>query len=516
MLKNFLTVICCAMACTLQAQLSQTARFEKERKFNDNNFIVVSASDRGILLFRESSDNKAKKNSNLWDVIKLNTGLEEDWTLALQVEYKYDIIGYEYFDGHLYLLFKEQYSGDKAEFYLIKIDDRDGSDNRYEIKSELEMIPTHLLINDEQMVLGGEISYRSTLVVFNYLENRELIVPGFFNKKSFILDFNYNKEHQLYNILMAEKNAGNRNELTLRTFNKEGKVVIDEKYEFEEDLRALNGKVMIGSDNRIYYAGSYGYNNSYYSLGLYFGYLKARSKMKMKFHNLIDLDHVFDYMSEKRVKRLHAKIQEGIRNKKPFEYKTQLTLQSMNESNGQFAILSDIYRPEYQQNITSDNRQDVYDNNTNQRYVTYASGINNVQGASGVEYYQGVLILVNPEGKLIWDNSLPTPRVETLALERLSAAYVSDANSCLIYKNENDLKYKIFNNSLDVVNDTTESITTFDDNDEIVRMTDSQGRVEDWYDNHLFVWGYQRIENNAAANKDKRRHVFFINKITIE
>lgn len=514
MLRFIFVFLLLSTLVNAKAQLLQTARYEVEKKFYDNNFMVIPAKEKGIMLLRESDEKAKNAKGNVWQIISLDNNLVEQWDKLMVVEYKYLILGYDYFDGHLYLLFGEEFGGRKDVFKIVKIAKEDSSFEKFEATTELELQPTHLLINDEQLVLGGEINARLTFVAFNYKEDKMQVIPGFFNRKSIILDFNYNKEHQIYNILLAGKNASNRNELAIKSFNKDGNVFIDEKIEFDEEIRALNGKVHIAEDMRVYYGGSYGGYNSYYSQGMYFGYLEGGEKPKIKFHTLTEFENIFDYMTERRAKKIRIKIEKGIERKKPYEFKTQLWVQDFYEQQDYFVLLSDIYRPEYEKSteVRYGSGLQYSDNDTNQKYTNYTSGITNADGSERIEYKEAILMLFNNEGKILADMSLSTPNAETLSLDKLSSSYVSSSNVSIVYKDENNIRYKLYDSNFDVTCDSLQNINVFVDGDESIKMTDNEGRVEKWYDNHFFVWGYHRVTNQF----DKKRNVFYINKITIE
>ena len=81
---------------------------------------------------------------------------------------------------------------------------------------------------------------------------------------------------------------------------------------FDEETRALNGKVEIGDNMRVYFSGSYGAHNSYYSQGMYFGYLQSGDDLDVKLYNLTFFKHILDYMPQKRADRIRRKIEKDM------------------------------------------------------------------------------------------------------------------------------------------------------------------------------------------------------------
>ena len=500
-----------------RSQLVQTCRFEWEKKYSDDNFVMANSGDQGIMLFRETTNREFKGNA--WEVIRLDTLLEVVWEVVIEVDFKYEIIGYEFSLGNLYLLFSEQYGGGKTKLHLVKIHGKDGSDEHYNLTSDLALQASHLLINDNQVVLGGEITYRSTFVIFDYKEDKVTVVPGFYNKKSEILDFNYDNDHKSYNVLLTEKGSSGHHLINMVSFDRNGDIVVDEKHIFEENIRALNGKVMIGNDNNLYYAGSYGINSSYYSQGIFFGKITPDEGLTIRSHRLNNFDHIFDYMGKKKAAKVKEKIKKSKSINKSYEFKTQMILQEFREVDEGFLLLSDIYKPEYHymdKNPMTVRAGDNYSDGSNQKYIKKTSGITNTEDASSVNYYEAVLVQIDKNGKLLWDNSLPTPDIEMMALTQVAAAHVEGNTGCILYKDSNDIRYKLFSLESEEASDSTVAVMTFVEGDKIDKEIDKQGKIEKWYNNNFIIWGYQRVENLQSDEVDRRRNVFYINKLHIQ
>ncbi len=101
------------------AQLSQTQRYEREQKNSDDYFNVISLKEEGLALFRERD--KYKNNNQLWELILLDTALQEKSTIELEVKDRYKMVGYEVSPGHLYFLYRTGETT-KNDFELIDVD----------------------------------------------------------------------------------------------------------------------------------------------------------------------------------------------------------------------------------------------------------------------------------------------------------------------------------------------------------------------------------------------------------
>jgi len=500
-------------------QVVQTDRVELPFKYTEENYLLTSAGNRGLILFRESTEKVSKKEA--WEVLVLDISLKEKLNIAVEVDFKYSIMGYEYRSGYFYLLFNNDNSS-KSDLYLVKISVEDGKTTHHEIDNELTMEPSHLLINDGAIVLGGYINFRPTFIVFDYVNDQIKVIPGFFNNKSEVLDFNYDRKHDSYNVLMGQKNALNHNELAIKSFDSRGKVLVDEKYEFDNNWRALNGKLIISESNKIVVSGSFATNSSYYSQGYYFGNIAPGTELSMKYIGFVEVSHFFDYMKPKRAEKIKAKINNSKASNKPYEFKTQAYVHNLNERDGEFLLISELYKPEFSNGNSSiasgfsDNSSRAYRNNTGQKYVNRYSRLTNTQEASHISYHECVVLGLDESGKLLWDQSLSLNEKETLALEQVAEVYKKNGNGVLIYKKEGELVYRTFDLSQESSTDSSVVINTFKEHDEVSYHSERQGKVQYWYDNNFIVWGYQKVSNDQYAQADKKRNIFFINKLVIE
>ena len=100
--------IYCGLAlysCSLLGQVNQPLRLEVELEREDNHYTVMSMKEKGIVLFREL-DYLPETRKKAWEVVRLDTLLQNVLTKNYYLEYKAELLGYEYRANHLYLLFR--------------------------------------------------------------------------------------------------------------------------------------------------------------------------------------------------------------------------------------------------------------------------------------------------------------------------------------------------------------------------------------------------------------------------
>src|SRR5688572_27931810 len=87
----------------LFSQFSQSNRFEKVVAYHDKVFNIIPLSVEGIGLVREK--NKFKSGKQYWEVILLDTTLQEKNELELELSIGNELRGFEYEPGFVHLLF---------------------------------------------------------------------------------------------------------------------------------------------------------------------------------------------------------------------------------------------------------------------------------------------------------------------------------------------------------------------------------------------------------------------------
>jgi hypothetical protein len=103
-LRTFAGLLLIFIFSPLTAQFKQTHRFELKQKGSDEYFSMISLKEEGLALLRER--NKYEDGKQLWELIFLDTALQQKASLDLPIEQRHPLIGYEYNPGHLYLLYR--------------------------------------------------------------------------------------------------------------------------------------------------------------------------------------------------------------------------------------------------------------------------------------------------------------------------------------------------------------------------------------------------------------------------
>ena len=179
--KLFLPALLLCVSHFGQGQISQTQRYERQQKNSDDYFNVISLKDEGLALFRERD--KYKGGNKMWELILLDTALNEKSTLDLEINDRHKMIGYEVAPGRLYFLYRTGETT-RNDFELIEVGlkDKVSETGRYQIKPELDFKLTHFIKAGSNFVFGGYVNNEPAIILIRAYNETHSRNPWFLSK----------------------------------------------------------------------------------------------------------------------------------------------------------------------------------------------------------------------------------------------------------------------------------------------------------------------------------------------
>ena len=503
----------------------QTARFEKEQKFSDDDFSIISLKEDGIALIR--GDNKYKSGNRSWELIILDNELKERYNLILEVDQRKNLIGYEQTAGYLYLLYKPG-DNQKVTLDLISIRLNDATIERYEIETELTLQLTHFIKVVDNIIIGGYVNTEPTVLLYSLTENNTRVLPGFFQNQTELVDLRPN-QNQTFNIILLDRNDRNQQKLIFRTFDATGKELLEDTSPVEEDyfLQTAISSSLIRED--LIVLGTWGTRNSKQSLGFYALSIDPFKEQKLRFTAFGELDQYLNYQTEKRATKIKERTSDLLKQKRLPDFTNYVMPYRIEELSNGFILFAETYNPSSTLNRYPANSPyaytpypyyspfwGYYPGTYNRMYNPYYYGYgNNMRNDSDeIKAVQSVVVAFNAEGKVIWDYSLKLEDIRSNSLEQFADCYVDNNEIYILYKKESDLIGKIITLDSGDAEDIKEKISVLAPGDEIRSENKAIGQVRHWYGKHFYVWGQHSISNKAKRS-DGNRQVYYINKISI-
>ena len=158
------------------AQHSQPARFELLHEHGDQGFTTVSMKQNGLALIREKQ--KSEGNQRLWEIILLDSTLQQTWNTVVALESRQTLVGYEYTSGELYFLFRQTES-DFNDLFLLRIYLFSHTIQQFTITPKLDFKLTHFIIAGNSAVFGGYVIRQPAVLLYEMATDRLKVIPGF-------------------------------------------------------------------------------------------------------------------------------------------------------------------------------------------------------------------------------------------------------------------------------------------------------------------------------------------------
>lgn len=518
---NLLIILMAFSVPSVWGQFNALERYEKDVKLSDNNFTIIPLEKNGIALVREK--NKYNAGNRLREVILLDASLEESWLTDLEVKSSYDLIGYEYGKGLIFLLFREG-NVESREFILLSINIINHEVNQFEIKHEFTLRPTHFTMVGENVIFGGYVANEPAIMLYETSKKLLKVIPGFFLKDTELLDVQANKNNT-FNTLLIERNSLDKRHLVLKTFDEHGGLLLEDNIEIERDINILTGITSSLEREELILLGTYTEGPGREALGFYSVMIDPFSEQSINYIPFVSLNTLLNYLPSKRVSKIKAKSKERSESGKTPDYKAFVLPIRIEENEEGFYLLSEMYDPASSTiRSTRGNYNDPYYgygyppynyNPFTNRYSNSPYSYNNTSQNTSAKMIESILILFDNQGKMVWDNSLKYDNVKRYVTEQVSDFTIKDELVFLAYKNESELHINTSALTTEPEMDTIK-IPLKNPSDIIRNEVEEDSGIRYWYGDFSFVWGYQSIKSTDRKTEDPVRYVFYINKFEAE
>jgi hypothetical protein len=505
-------------------QISQPNRYEKKQKYSEEFYTIIPMKEEGIALLREKD--KYKGNKQIWELIFLDTLLQEKHTTEFEVEMRHNLVGHEYTPGRVCFLFR---TGDtnKNNLELFDFDISGQQKGYYEIKPELDFKLTHFSKAGDNLVLGGYVSKDPVVLIYEPATNHIKVVPGFFQKDNELVDLRVN-QNQTFNSVVIDRSTKTEKKLVFRTFDQTGEMLLEDVVDID-DKKSLQTSITSALEREeLMVLGTYGGRQSKQSIGFFALPIDPFGDQKIQYIDFSQLKHYFDYIKPARAKRIKENATEDIQAGRNPDYADYVMPFKVEENKKGFILLAEVYLPttnfsQYNNPYGNPmygsypysyyNPYMPYYYSPSRMFRPYSYG-NNVKNTDEIRTSEAVVLQIDPKGNIVWDQSIKIEDVKRSTLEQVSDFHQKQDSIFFIYRNkDNELKVKKIEIENNEVSDFKVEVKLSEPFDEFRSERNEYG-VRKWYGNSFYTWGYQTIRN-VNNKEDRVRDVFFINKIVV-
>jgi len=523
--KLFLPALLLCVSHFSPGQISQTQRYERQQKNSDDYFNVISLKDEGLALFRERD--KYKGGDKLWELILLDTALNEKSTLDLEINDRHKMIGYEVAPGELYFLYRTgETTRNDFELIEVSLKDKISETGRYQIKPELDFKLTHFIKAGSNFIFGGYVNNEPAIILFELATKHIRVIPGFFQKDTELVDLRTN-QNQTFNTVLVDRSTKENRKFVLRTFDETGKQLLEDIVPIAEGRSLQTGITSTLHREDLAVMGTWGERNSKQSLGFYFLDVNPFQDQPIRYVDFGQLTRYLDYLPSKRAERIKANSKDDATAGRIPNYMNYVMPFTVAEYQKGFILLAEAYTPVSNSSPYYSNPyyyNPYYSPYGYSPYGFYYPGLsrmyrpymynNATRNTNEVRTVSAALISFASDGKVNWDHSFKLDEMRMPGLEQVSDYLMKNDQLYFLYKKESDLKLKAVSLQDGQALENSLKVQTNDPLDEIRSEKEFEGGVRQWLTDSFYVWGYQTIRN--TTQEDRVRDVFYITKVVVK
>ena len=486
-------------------QVVQTARYETPFfQESDPQYFVVPWQRNGALIYRRLET----ESSDLLQLIKVNTELEEEWAKSIDVSKQLSLVFSKGYDDMAYFLFKpRKFYGD---FQLFAISHDSSASVVYTIKNIIPFSPTMFEIGKKNLLIAGYYNYRPVVILFSMDTGQSKLLPGFFNEPGELDQLILNEDESV-NVIVSMRNTDRRRNLWIMNYTADGTSIKNTIINPPRDKNLIFGRMMKTAGDSVIMAGVYG-KNVEYSRGVFVASINPTGEYTIRYYNFGDLKNFFKYMRVARQNRIEDRIERKKVKGKKLRFNYRIVVHEFIPYHDHFLMLGEAFYPIYKSTGYSGSRAVPF---YNYRYNTPGSWQQSDYVFDGYRYTHAVTIGIAKDGKLLWDNSFEIKNVKSYTLDQY-VHLIHGNNLNLLYSFDNKLYFKSIQ-GLEVVENKTEDLMKgLYENDQVKKNSTQNHHLDYWYDDYLLSYGVQELQNRSTPNVALNRKVFFVNKITFK
>lgn len=487
----FSSIIFCS-SIIVQGQIKQVNGFETILSKSDDSYSITSASEDGVVLHRLF----VSKKYNEVEIVFLDSTLTEQWKGFITINSPYYLSNKAYYNGHFFLTFIKLKSLDH-NILLIDVDLKSKNYKEYTVRNSISFNPSIFRVTSRAALFGGYYGQVPIVLFYGFTNQQSKILPGLLNEVGELNQLNINTDES-FDLLISGKSYQKQKTIWVKNYSPEGSLIGNNALETNGQFHLLFGNISRTISLNPIIAGVYGNRNSEYSRGVFVATNEIKNQ-SINYYNFSDLSNFFKYLPSKKENRIKERIQRKKIKGKKIRLQYRFLLHELVPFNNYYVLLGEAFYPKYKK---IDSGQGI---------SGYLSGNNNV--FDGYQYTHAVVLGIDKNGKLLWDNSFEINDIKTFTLDQYVKMHLTKDQISLIYLFDNKIRTKIIKE-----NTVIEGKTTIEFINKVGELDQSNpgeeiNRLEYWYKDFFLTYGTKGVLRHTRSGA-KRSEAFFVNKIT--
>ncbi|MDJ1473123.1 hypothetical protein QNI19_03485 [Cytophagaceae bacterium DM2B3-1] len=476
-----------------KAQVKQVQRTEIQLESKDENYHLIPIGKEGLMIFKEGESISRSDDKN-WEFIQYDNNFQKSWETTVAIDedlffsrYYYDELSVA---PKIYILFN-RYKSAKKELLVVDILTKKTVRKTFETPKKFS-IQSFKAYNDAVYFMG---TIKKSQVIGYYDIQKEGFLQIGVEKGEVLKDIQVRNREGLVDITSLV-NHNKKQGIKLNSFYKnERKSSLTIHPEDSDKEKLLDARMTVVNDEKII-AGTY--TTSTFAQGLYISRVTSDKTDYIKYYSFTEFANFFKFLSEKGQEKMEKKIEKKKAKGEDLKVNCRLLLHDLILQDNQYILLGEAYVPTY--------RTEYQTRYVNGRAMTYTTRV-----FDGYLYTHAVVAGFDKQGKLLWDNCFEMGDVKQYSLKHMIRVNVENQIVKLIYSYNDHIFTKVVKGNNVVDDKNREEMDKKYEGDKHRAATRSSTAY--WYDNYFLAWGDQRIKNKEDKKVDRKRSVFYFEKI---
>ena len=475
---------------------------------SNNQVRIVNLKQNGLILLDKSTTGMLK-------IKKIDTDLNVLWDVDTDLSSKMNFLD-EFYDGRfLYILLEQKNS---INYQLLKISTSFAAVQRFEIRTVSGFNFGQFVASEKGICVGGSVKNEPFLI---FIQN-ENSAPKYYSSnlkgETQIQSINLSNNSVVMTYLNKQKKT---TQVIFREYQFSGKIIKSTSIVGSKNYTFLSAKYFDSSDRKLL-LGNYGIgknNNDDYqsSQGIYVTDLENTADIK--YYSFDKFQNFFGFLNERQKEKLDKQVKKKKDKGSEYNFNYRLHINELIPKGDNLLISSEVFVPEFRNNsFNSPFFGGSYFYPTSiwaRQYLNNYYWMNSPsmwgyrsRGSSsfdGFRYIEGVVIELNKNGDIVWDNSVQYKNLKYFNLTPHLKVSNTGANTFLSYTNLDRLNIKEFADDGVLVNSET-----VDRKSQDFLQKNKKAEFENyehWFGNYFFNWG---VIKNGGSNF---KQTCFIQKI---
>jgi hypothetical protein len=506
-----------------QAQVQFTQRFEVPTDWSDDEFFVLPR-ENGLVAFRMKADTPYGRYDR-FQYLVTDFQLNADSLLEKKLDDYYQLVGFDLDKGLLYVLFDKgsQYDPDRAVFEINLDND---TLTELALSNVLDMELQDFLVFNKKAIFMGKYDYRPVIQILDIDTKEVITVPGLFEKNTKVLQMRKDPELNVFDVVVSRRDVYKNKIVTILTFDTNGNKLREVKIEDLENpsMEIVEGLLTSSQNYKQALIGPFGLKRKEAYQGLYFTKINEFGEYTNRFYNVSDFENFYNYLPEKVQKRKWKRVERRLDRGKNTPIRNVVVTREIQASNGYYLVYNDLF-------VASSSRYTSRDG----MYPSSFYRINPMMGGRGYggfydplrlaptntsfeqfRYLAAQFILLDEEGKIIWDNSLNLNNLGRGEAVKFGELIFNGENLFFMYLDSEELLLSQIKDGELVMENEPYQIELINENERISNTMERSLQLIWWYDNYYLLSGKQRIRYQDEEGKEKTREVNFFTKIKVD